>query len=145
MRKCLGSFQSYIQTRTTKILNLTSFLPKLSLSFYGMIHTNHQNNIGILYHFLPKIQYYTNLTTECNTIVAVDEYSQHIISPEELRFIDYAMNMKTKRHLGYLQQPTVTNFQAPAFTFSSSRAVPNPIPNQSLHSLPIVYPYSDGK
>lgn len=149
MRKCLTSFDSYISTRTTKILNLLSFLPKSSLSSYTIVHTSHQNNIGILFQLVPKVQYYLDSKAEYNSIMSLDKYSKHIISPEELRFIDYSMDMKSKRHMGSVPQSAVTTPKASPFVFgvpSLTKSVPFTLPsmsNQSLHSLPIVYPYDE--
>jgi hypothetical protein len=143
MRKCLSSFDTYIHSRTSKILNLISFLPKLSLPSYTIVHTNHQNNIGILFQLLPKIQYHINPKEEYNPIINTDEYVKHIISFEELRYIDYSMHMKNKRHLGYVvTQPAAKPTQNPLFAFGQTNGS---LPYQILHSLPIEYPYDDSK
>jgi hypothetical protein len=145
MHKCLSSFNTYIQSRSSKIINVLSFLPKSSLAFYTIVHSNYQNNIGILFQFLPKIQYDPDLTTEYNPIICVDEYAKHTISFEELRYMDYSMNMKNKRHLGYVRQPTVKTLQQILSLSFPRSAIGNQGSCQILHSLPIVYPYDDSK
>ncbi|CAF2159952.1 unnamed protein product [Rotaria magnacalcarata] len=78
--------------------------------------------------------------------MAVDEYSKHIISPEELRFIDYSMNMKNKPFAGLLNHTKLKQNPAIAVnpTVVSGRTLglmPNSFP--ILHSHPITYPYDD--
>lgn len=148
MRKCLSSFNTYLRSRSLKIIDLISFLPQLSLPCYTIVHTTQQNNLGILFQLCPKIQYYLTPTTEYNSIMAVDEYAQHTMSPEELRYIDYSMNMKHKRHKGFASQGTTQTalfpFSRPRFTTNGSM-IRFPHPFQNLHSLPIVYPYDESK
>jgi hypothetical protein len=151
MRKCLTSFNSFIETRSSKIIDLISFLPKLSLPSYTLVHTNQQKNIGILFQLIPKIKYYITPLTEYNSILALDEYANYTISLEELRYMDYSMNMNNKRHIDSLRSATVNIASTSVFSFgrqsigyngtlSSSTQAP-----QILHSLPIDYPYDDSK
>ncbi|CAF0810400.1 unnamed protein product [Rotaria sordida] len=150
MHRCLSSFDIYIRSRSSKLINLLSFLTQLSISSYTIVHTHYENNIGILFQLLPKIQYYLTPTTEYNSIIAVDQYAKHIISPEELRFIDYTMNLKNKSHTGFVQQ-TPTNDTPVTFGFNlnglirgkNGSTTPFPLPFQVYHSLPIIYPYDN--
>ncbi len=151
MRKCLTSFTSYIQTRSSKIIDLISFLPKFSLPCYTLVQNNHRMNIGILFQILPKIKYYLTPIMEYNSILAVDEYANFIISPEELRYMDYSMNMKNKRYIDSLQPVTANTASTSVFSFGRS-ALGNSVtqsfsaqPPQILHSLTICYPYNESK
>jgi hypothetical protein len=144
MRKCLSSFNTYIRSRSSKILDLISFLPNSSIPSYTIVHTSCQNNIGILFQFLPKIQYYINLTAECDSIVTIDEYAKHIISPEELRYMDYSLNMKNKRYTESVRPLPLAALIKPGLGKNGSLAF-NPLSNQILHSLPIVYPYDESE
>jgi len=146
MRECLSSFDKYIHSCTSKITNLISLLPKSSLPSYTIVHTNHQNNIEILFQPLPKIQYHIDPKKEYNPIINTDEYAKHSISLEELRYIDYSMYMKNKRHLGYVTQPAAKSIQNLVFSFGPTGVGTNgSLPYQILHSLPIEYPYDDSK
>jgi hypothetical protein len=151
MQKCLSSFDRYIRSRSSKIIDLISLLSKSSLPTYTIVHTNYQNNIGILFQLLPKIQYYPNTITEYNPIIIIDEYANHTISLEELRYIDYSMSMKNKRYIGDAKQSTVNISQGTVRLFGIGGIRPKgslpSLPNsyQILHSLPIVYPYDDSK
>jgi hypothetical protein len=143
MRKCLSSFNTYITSRSTKIIDLISLLPTSSFSSYTLVHTTHQNNTGILFQLLPKIQYYLKPTTEYNSVVAVDEYVGHIISPEELRYIDYSMNMKNQRQTTNSTSSAAFSTINKPITGRNGPITPFPHAFQVLHSLPIVYPYDD--
>jgi hypothetical protein len=151
MRKLLSSFNTYIRSRSTKIIDLMSLMQESSLSSYTIVHTTHQNNVGILFQLCPKIQYYLTPTTEYNSIIVVDEYAKHIVSPEELRYLDYSMNMKHKRHGGFALQATINGIPSSRTSFNTlgitntRTMIPFPLPFQNLHSLPIVYPYDDSK
>ncbi|CAM4804415.1 unnamed protein product [Rotaria magnacalcarata] len=143
MNKFLSSFHSFIKTRASKIINLGLFLRNLSLPCYT-IHRLH--NTGILFQLLPKVHYCMSSNENYNSIMAVDEYSKHIISPEELRFIDYSMNMKNKPFAGLLNHTKLKQNPAIAVnpTVVSGRTLglmPNSFP--ILHSHPITYPYDD--
>ena len=150
MNKCLSSFHTYIQSRIQKITDVLSFLSKSSLPSYTFVHTSDQNNIGILFQLLPKIPY-LKPTTEWHSIVTMDEYAKHIISPEELRYMDYTMHMENLRctefiHKGkvHKSQDSLLNFVR-ATTKGLGFAGLSSVPFQILHSLPIVYPYTDRK
>lgn len=151
MRKCLTSFDSFIQTRSSKIIDLISFLPKFSLPSYTLVHTYNQNQSGVLFQLLPRIQYNLTATMEYNSILAMNDYAKYIISLEELRYMDYSMNMKNTRHRNSLQLATVNTAQKPVFTVGGVTVGANgvlPFTTQSpqmLHSLPIDYPYDDSK
>ncbi len=143
MSKCLTSFTSYIQSRTKKITDFISRLSSSSLPSYTLVHTNYSNNIGILFQLLPKIHYLKPMT-EHQSIVTIDEYAEHTISPEELRCIDYIINMKRQRHTGTVHQSSAPLFGLPnSITVGLGSISPFPEPFQVLHSLPIVYPYDD--
>ena len=78
----------------------------------------------------------------------MDEYAKYIISSEELRYIDYCVNMKTKRHLGHIQQVNINNRSSstaglPAVHLKTRSSAL--LSYQILHSLPIIYPYDDSK
>ncbi|CAF1001513.1 unnamed protein product [Adineta steineri] len=141
MRKCLTSFHTYIQSRASKIIDFISLLPKQSLPHYTIVHTNHENNIGILFQLCPKIEYYLTSTDKCqwHSLVSIDEYKKHVISPEELRYIDYLMDMKSKRYIGSVRSEE-TNMSR--LTYVPFTAVPSLV-FQTLHSLPIIYPYDN--
>ncbi|CAF2645979.1 unnamed protein product [Rotaria sp. Silwood2] len=148
MHKCLSSFNTFIQTRSSKMINSLSLLTKLSISSYTIVHTNNENNVGILFQLLPKIQYFLTPTTAYNSILTVDQYAKHNISPEELRFIDYSMNMKNTSHMKSVVQQAPTNTSSTVgFKLNGSiggrngSLLPFPLPFQVYHSLPIVYPY----
>ena len=150
MRKCLSSFDTYIRSRSTKITDLLSSLPKSSISCYTLVHTNYENNIGLLFQPLPKIHYQLNPTEPFKSIVFLDEYANHIISPEELRFMDYSMQMKNQRHTRSISQATNNPGLLPLFgnkraSFAANASI-NPFPTtfQVLHSSSIVYPYDNG-
>ncbi|CAF4560757.1 unnamed protein product [Rotaria sp. Silwood1] len=150
MHRCLSSFDTYIRSRSSKLTSLLSFLTKLSISSYTIVHTNNENNVGILFQVLPKVHYFLTPTTPYNSIIAVDQYAKHIISPEELRFIDYTMNINNKSDSRsvVLQSPTYTSpnvtlpFNGPLGGKNGS-LTPFPLLFQVYHSLPIIYPYDN--
>ena len=144
MSKCLSSLHTYLQSRTQKIIDLLSYLQRLNLPFYSVVHTSIQNNIGILFQLLPKIQYRHNASIDSDCIIAMDEYAKHTISSDELRYIDYSIKMKTKRHDGFIPQPIVKTSDKPSLGRNGSVPI-IPLPYHVLHSLPIVYPYDESK
>ena len=154
MRKCLTSFDVVIRTRTSKLLAIISPLTLSSLPFYTFVcvlHNNQASN-GILFQMLPKIRYFRDISTACNSIFVVDEYANHNISPEELRYTDYMIHMKTQRHQGPTLPQTVRGSQTTSgsFNFGAILAANNTLPLLTvtpsiLHSLPINYPYDESK
>lgn len=153
MRKCLTSFELFIRTRISKLLAIISPLNLSTLPFYAFVsftNNQNQNTNGILFQMLPKIRYTQHATTPCNSIVVVDQYINRHISPEELRYADYMIHMKTKRYIG-ATLPQTQNGTGPArFTFSAALTANNPAfgisqAPQLLHSLPIDYPYDESK
>ena len=108
-----------------------------------------ENNVGLLFQFLPKIEYPYSLTTQYDSIVTLDEYAQYIISPEELRFIDYSMGIKGRTRADYVDRPQIrkptillTNYlgQSGSTNGNLPSSAVNP---QVCHSLPIIYPYDE--
>ncbi|CAF0733876.1 unnamed protein product [Adineta ricciae] len=148
MRKCLSSFDTYIQTRATKLLNVISLASESQLSIYTPIHLSQQNHSEILFQLYPKVKYYVQQSMPFNSILATDGYVTHRISPEELRYIDYSLNMKHQRYVvdGFLG----TQAAGPLTIYPTSRpttvrSIPTrpSVTHSILHSLPIIYPYSD--
>ncbi|CAF4992832.1 unnamed protein product, partial [Rotaria socialis] len=130
MNKCLSSFHSFIETRASKIINLGLFLRNLSLPCYTIVRPH---STDVLFQLLPKVHYRMSSREKYNSIMAVDEYSKHIISPEELRFIDYSMNMKNKPFAGSLNHTKLKSNPAIAVK-------PNVFSGRTLGSMPSSFP-----
>ena len=147
MNKLLSSFDVYIQSRSSKIMKILPYLTKLSLPSYTIVHTHDQNNIGILFQLLPKVQYVLTTTMDYNAILAVNDYAQKTISSEELRYIDYCTNVKNVTGIMRLENSIKNRSLSPTFNRLSKGTNVllsiNPL-CKILHSLPIIYPYSDG-
>ena len=149
MRKCLSSFDTYIQTRATKLLNVISLASASQLSIYTSVDIHQQNHLELLFQLCPKVKYHLQQSMPFNSILATDRYVTHQISPEELRYIDHSLNMKHQRYV--VDGSYGTQAAGPPTTYVTSRPTTvRSIPARSLfthsilHSLPIVYPYSDG-
>jgi len=138
IRELLLNFPKFIAKFTDKVLNSLKIISKMSR--YATVHGGNQKEIGHLFHLLPKIRYCVGW--DCNSIVHIDDYLPYNISPEELRYIDYTMNLKTKRHSQPLLSPvgSVLAFQN-GFTFQTVKLNASVIEIQ--HTLPIVYPYTE--
>lgn len=143
MRKFLSTFSSYIRTRSKKICDFLSYSTKYSLSSYTIVHTYHQDNVGILFQLLPKVFYSQDSLESWKPILMMDEYAKHTISFEELRYLNYSVNMKNRRHTKHNKtQPKV---QTGNSSFLSGLGSLPTFPSQFhvLHSLPINYPYDE--
>lgn len=148
MTKCLTSFPSFIQSRESKIKTMQSHLAKQSISSYQCVNIFNQK--GLLFQLLPKIRYNITPATEYNSIMALGDYTNHTISYEELRLLDYTLNMKNKPILVPLTQRksttmTIPPAQAITIPFLFRRNGTMPINTQILHSLPIEYSYTESK
>lgn len=146
MRKCLASFESFIQTRTSTIKKIIEILSLSSTPSYFYVFVPQKKAIGILFQMLPKFRYYRNNGTPCNSILVVDDYLNCNISPEELRYVEYMTHMRTKRHQDPPLQQTVSQ-TLPFATLLAGATRPYPFPAvpDVLHSLPIDYPYDESK
>lgn len=144
MQKFLRSFPTYIQSRSKKIEAVLSYFAQHSLSSYTIVHTYNQNNIGILFQLLPKIFYPDDSLLQSKPLVIMGEYANHTISFEELRYFDYFLNMKNKRHTGEFTQLKTKTQSSNVFSFSAVGTLPT-VPTQFhvLHSSPIIYPYDE--
>ena len=60
MRECLSSFSTYVHSRSQKLHEYLSKTTKHSLSLYTIVHTYHENNVGILFQFQPKVTHFQN-------------------------------------------------------------------------------------
>ena len=141
MRECLSSFSTYVHSRSQKLHEYLSKTTKHSLSLYTIVHTYHENNIGILFQLLPKVVYSQNQT---EPLAMIDTYIHQNISFEELRYFDCLLGMKNKRHTRFDTQ--LTTKTKDSYGALGPGVLPT-FPSQFhiLYSLPIVYPYDEGK
>ena len=104
------------------------------------------NNCGVIFTFLPKIPAAIPPNTECDWILSADVFGRDILSPEELRYIDYSMKLKEKHPstIGIMQKVKKTKQDNSIFRRGTPiNAVIAGFP--ILHSLPIIYPYDESK
>ncbi|UJR26849.1 hypothetical protein I4U23_008161 [Adineta vaga] len=141
MRKFLSTFHIYIRKRTTKLIDVISFISKTSLPSYTIVHTAQGSNVGVLFQHCPKIEYYLNSSMPFNSILATSEYSTYSISPEELRYSDYSLNVKCQNHVTGGLSTSLHVSQTPlginGLRLRTSISFP------TLHSSPIVYPHTE--
>ena len=134
-RQFLWSVPDYVRRRATQLRELLAWLTQSTLPTYSYGHTVDQNNCGILFQVLPKVSYPIDTKSPCKSIVLADEYAKHVLSPEELRYLDYAMQTTAR-----------SPRQRAALPARRSTVTPSTeVPLEIHHSLPIMYPYDNGK
>lgn len=126
---------------------LRCFHSKRSFPRYKLVHSYTRNNCGVLFQLLPKILGLIPPQTECHWMLSADAFGDDILSPEELRFIDYLVNLKQKGLATANLKPKTKNdqYNSPAFVFGLLATNNNALPFPVLHSLPIIYPYNESK
>lgn len=126
---------------------LRCFHSKRSFPRYKLVHSYTRNNCGVLFQLLPKIPGLIPPQTECHWMLSADAFGNEILSPEELRFIDYLVNLKQKDLATANLQPKTMNdqYNLPIFTAGLTGTNRSALTFPVLHCLPIIYPYNESK